>query len=122
MAFCRYLPKMLILLGVGEIDEQHANYGGIYMIPNLQLHATYALWLDTWCDCGNGESNIDELFDSFHNFLCQTRFIYAEGFTKAALLPMFEYSKFNYRYEQTMMVIEGITLKLTPRCDFPEIF
>jgi len=92
------------------------------MNPNLQLHATYALWLDTRCDRGNGESNINQLFDSFHNFLWQTGFIYAEGFTKAALLPMFKYSKFTYRYEQTMMVIEGITLKLTPRCDFPEIF
>ena len=92
------------------------------MNPNLLLHATYALWLDTCCDCGNGESNIDELFKSFQNFLWQTGFIYAEGFVKAALLPMLTYSEINYRYEPTRMIIEGITLKQTPKSDFPKIF
>ena len=88
---------------------------------NTQFHAIYALWLDKWCDRDRGESNIDELFDSFHRFLRQSDFIYPADFTKSALLPLLTYSGLNFRYEFNL-IIEGITLKQTPRSDFPKIF
>lgn len=88
---------------------------------NTQFHAIYALWLDKWCDRDRGESNLDELFDSFRSFLRQSGFIYPNDLTKAALLAMLTYLGLNYHYEPAL-IIEGITLKQTPRSDFPKIF
>jgi hypothetical protein len=88
---------------------------------NTQFHAMYALWLDKCCDLDRGESNYDELFDSFHRFLRRSGFVYASDLTKAALLPMLTYLGLNYHYEPAL-IIEDITLKQTPRSDFPKIF